>query len=171
MDLFGVIYSFLQISLCRQLFRDPRLCDIEEIMAEISYFPGLRGLIRAAVRDTVWGSSIRQTIQGLMTAGLGRSWQYAKEKLRKGRDGRKARKEAAAHGDHLKEDSPEMKTFQRPMPIPLPVQEQKQVKIQVQPGKESEAVDAKSVPDPKHQDVDKDEDSGVVEKQKKKMKE
>ena len=47
-----------------------------------------RGRIRSAVMKAVgmvvWGSSLRQSLKGVVTAGLGRSWTYAKEKLKKG---------------------------------------------------------------------------------------
>lgn len=70
--------------LCRQLFRDPRLCDIEEVMAELSYMPQLRNYLRASISQIVWSSSIRQTLQGIFTAGLMNSTKYAWDKLQKG---------------------------------------------------------------------------------------
>lgn len=75
------------MSLSRQLFRDPRLFDIEEVMAELSYMPTIRTYIRNSISEVVWGSSILQTIQGLLSAGVVRSVRYAVEKLKKGREG------------------------------------------------------------------------------------
>lgn len=92
-DIHLIIIKIAQINLCRQLFRDPRLCDIEEVMAELSYMPTLRNFIRNSITDVVWGSSILQTVQGLLSAGIVRSVKYAWEKLQKGREGRQMQQE------------------------------------------------------------------------------
>ncbi|CAL8092022.1 unnamed protein product [Orchesella dallaii] len=79
----------LQISLAKQHCRDPRFYDIEDIMAELSYLPDLRLHIRAAISEIVRAASIRQTLQGVLTAGVFKSILYAKDKLKKGVEGRR----------------------------------------------------------------------------------
>lgn len=73
----------MQINLAKRIHRDPRLIDIEETMAELSYMPNPRDIIRHAIGDIVWGSSILQTVQGFLSAGVFRSVKYALEKLKK----------------------------------------------------------------------------------------
>jgi len=74
----------LQSSLCRQMMRDPRVTDKEEVMAELSYMLNIDQFIRNSIKEIVWESSLQQTIQGIFTAGIGRSIKYALEKLDKG---------------------------------------------------------------------------------------
>jgi hypothetical protein len=64
--------------------RDPRLYDVEEVMAELSYLPTIRHYIRLAITDVVYKSSVRQTIQGILSAGFIKSTRYAFQKLQKG---------------------------------------------------------------------------------------
>jgi len=74
----------LQLKLARQLLREPRLYDIEETMAELSYLMCLRTSVRLAVSELVFGSSVRQTLQGVLSAGVVKSVKYAYLKLQKG---------------------------------------------------------------------------------------
>ncbi|ODM94695.1 Phosphatidate cytidylyltransferase, mitochondrial [Orchesella cincta] len=80
----------LQISLAKQHFRDPRFFDIEDIMGELSYLPDLRLHIRTSISEIVRASSIQQTLQGVLTAGVFKSIRYAADKMKK-------RVEARAH--------------------------------------------------------------------------
>lgn len=48
--------------------------------------------VKMAIRQTIKWPSVHQTIKGIVTAGVARSWRYAKEKIEKYREGRQGRK-------------------------------------------------------------------------------
>ena len=48
--------------------------------------------IKITIRKTINWPSVQQSIKGIVTAGVARSWRYANEKLEKYREGRKGRK-------------------------------------------------------------------------------
>ncbi len=52
-------------------------------MVDISYLPGVGKMVRKAISDVIWSSSIFQTLQGIATAGPVRSIRYGFEKLKK----------------------------------------------------------------------------------------
>lgn len=58
--------------------------DVEQCLADLSYLPHLNFFIRKAISEVVRRSSLKQTVQGIFSAGVGRSILYALEKLRKG---------------------------------------------------------------------------------------
>lgn len=48
--------------------------------------------VKVAIRETIKWPSVHQTIKGIVTAGVARSWRYASEKLDKYHEGRQGRK-------------------------------------------------------------------------------
>ncbi|CAG7727823.1 unnamed protein product [Allacma fusca] len=73
----------IQRSLARRIYRDPKFTDVEDAMVELSHVSNLSPYIRKSVAEVVWGSSITQTLQGILSAGVIRSIKYGFEKVMK----------------------------------------------------------------------------------------
>jgi len=72
-----------QRSICRKSGRDPALHDVEDVLVEISSFPALGPLVRNSLGEIVWRSSLRQTAQGILTAGPTKAIRYGFDKIKK----------------------------------------------------------------------------------------
>jgi translocator assembly and maintenance protein 41 len=73
----------IQRSLARRIYRDPKVSDVEDAMVELSHVSNLSPYIRKSIAEVVWGSSILQTLQGILSAGVTRSIKYGLEKVKK----------------------------------------------------------------------------------------
>ena len=78
------VYLFCcQRSLARRIRHDPRVSDVEDAMVELSHYPNVSPYVRKSIAEVVRGSSILQTAQGVLSAGVIRSIKYGFEKIMK----------------------------------------------------------------------------------------
>lgn len=65
------------------LLKDPKKCDIEEVLHFMAYTRSADKYLHKTIKRIVRLSSLRQTLQGIVTAGVFRSIKYGLEKVGK----------------------------------------------------------------------------------------
>jgi translocator assembly and maintenance protein 41 len=57
--------------------------DTEDALRAIAYDPDCGMILLECIKDIVWASSIRQSLKGILTAGVVKSLQYGGKKIMK----------------------------------------------------------------------------------------
>ncbi|XP_022919091.1 phosphatidate cytidylyltransferase, mitochondrial [Onthophagus taurus] len=72
-----------QIALTRYWNRGNFRQDTEDVLRAVAYDPDCNVLVRQCIDDIVWKSSIRQSLKGILTAGIWKSVRYSSRKIAK----------------------------------------------------------------------------------------
>ncbi|GJQ86460.1 hypothetical protein Trydic_g10367 [Trypoxylus dichotomus] len=72
-----------QIALTRFWNRGNFRQDTEDVLRAIAYDPDSNIIVKQCINDIVWRSSVRQSLKGILTAGLYKSIKYSSKKLMK----------------------------------------------------------------------------------------
>ncbi|XP_054721760.1 phosphatidate cytidylyltransferase, mitochondrial-like isoform X2 [Uloborus diversus] len=79
----NLLPKMVQHNLLIEWNKDGKYRDMEEVLSTISCDPDCEKLVEKAINTIVWWSSITQSLKGIVTAGLKKSFLYSSRKIMK----------------------------------------------------------------------------------------